>query len=213
EGIAGVCWNVSLMALRILDSDGEGSVNDAIAAIDYAIAMGANVINASWGTYDYLYSQPLFEAIQRAEAAGILFVAGAGNDGYPWAAYPAAYGRYYGLNNVISVMATDHNDNRAYWSLDSASNYGYDVDLGAPGMFILSTFPTNETDAMTDSDYSTDYDVLEGDDVPVAQGRSISGTSAAAPHVAGAAALMWSVNPNFTHTQIKQLILRSVDKT
>jgi len=213
EGIAGVCWTVRLMALRILDPNGEGSVNDAIAAIDYAIAMGADVINASWGTYDYLYSQPLLEAIQRAEAAGILFVAGAGNDGYYGAAYPAAYGRYYGLDNVISVMATDHNDNRAVWSSGSASNYGYSVDLGAPGKSILSTFPTNETAAMTARGYSTNYDVLEGDDVPVAQGRSISGTSAAAAHVSGAAALMWSANPDFTHTQIKQLILRSVDKT
>ncbi len=213
EGIAGVCWTVRLMALRILDTNGEGSVGDAIEAIEYAILMGADVINASWGTYDYMYSQSLYDVIADAGDAGILFVAGAGNDGYYGAAYPAAYGGYYGLDNVISVMATDHNDNRAYWSFGSASNYGYNVDLGAPGMFILSTFPTNETAAMAARGYSTDYDVLDGNDVPVAQGRSISGTSAAAPYVAGAAALMWSVNPDFTHTQIKQLILRSVDKT
>ena len=192
-GVAGVCWRVKLMAVRILDADGRGTIEGAIDGIDYAVAMDVNVINASWGTYTYSFA--LYDAIASAGDAKILFVAAAGNDGYPFADYPAGYG----LDNIISVMATNDFDMRALFS-----NYSpVEVDLGAPGENILSTFPTYDTNAITNPPgglppYSTDYE-------------TISGTSMAAPFVSGACALVKKVRPQFTYTQIKTIILRSVD--
>jgi len=87
----GVAWQVKIMALKFLGSDGSGALNDAIDCIDYAIANGARVINASYGGGQY--SRACKAAIDRANDAGILFVAAAGNeynnnDRYP--AYPAS---------------------------------------------------------------------------------------------------------------------------
>jgi len=190
EGIAGVCWAVKLMALRILDPNGVGETADAISAIRYATTMGASIINASWG--DYNYNQALYDAIAAAGDAGIIFVATAGNNGFDFAIYPAGYD----LDNIISVMATDHFDNR-----DVFSNYGLeDVDLGAPGVAILSTTPTEETQWMSDNGIPTDY-------------AYASGTSASAPHVSGAAALIRTLNPAFTPLQVKLIIMRAVDPT
>ncbi len=189
-GIAGVCWDVSLMALRMLDENGNGVTSDAIGAINYAISWNVDVINASWG--GYFYNMALYDTIAAADEAGILFVAAAGNDGFGMAAYPAGFD----LDNIISVMATNQFDNM--WGF---SNYSLrDVDLGAPGVGIFSTTPVEETDWMDGNDISTDYDFA-------------SGTSSAAPHVTGACALMKVVNPDLTYTQIKQIILRSVDPT
>jgi predicted outer membrane repeat protein len=190
EGIAGVCWTVKLMALRVLDANGVGDAANAIEAINYAVAMGASIINASWGSYSY--NQALYDAIAAAGDAGILVVAAAGNDGLNSAIYPAGYD----LDNIISVMATDSRDRR--WAL---SNYHIEqVDLGAPGEGILSTTPTNETNWMNANGISTDY-AFE------------SGTSAAAPHVTGACVLVGLVNPALTPIQIKKIILNTVDET
>jgi len=189
-GIAGVCWDVSLMALRMLDESGNGVTSDAIEAINYAMAWNVDVINASWG--GYFYDMALYDTIEAADEAGILFVAAAGNDGIGMAVYPAGFD----LDNIISVMATNQFDNM--WGF---SNYNLrDVDLGAPGVDIFSTTPVEATDWMDGNDISTDYDFG-------------SGTSAAAPHVTGACALIKVVNPDLTYTQIKQIILRSVDPT
>ncbi len=190
EGIAGVCWTVKLMALRILDANGVGATSDAIEAINYAMTYRAKVINASWGGYSY--SQALYDAIGAVGNAGILFVAAAGNDGINQATYPAAFD----LDNIISVMATDTFDNMAFFS-----NYNFEtVDLGAPGVGILSTTPTNATAWMTANNIPINY-AFE------------SGTSASAAHVTGACVLVGVVNPALTPIQIKKIILRGVDKT
>jgi len=198
-GISGVCWSVRLMSLRILDAEGEGTVASAVSAIQYAVTMGADIINASWGSY--YYDQSLYDAIAAAGQAGVLLVAAAGNDGYSdantpgfGALYPAAFGGVEGLDNVISVMATDEFDLRAWFSNYSARR----IDLGAPGNEILSTMPTFETDAMGDLELDTDYGIL-------------SGTSQAAPHVTGACALLRAIGPGLTHVQVKKIIMRSVD--
>jgi subtilisin family serine protease len=191
-GVAGVCWNVRIMALKFLSSEGSGYIDGAIACIEYSIDMGAKLSSNSWGGGGY--DQALKDAIDAAGAAGMLFVAAAGNsnqnsDIYPL--YPAAYDNPC----IISVMATDHTDNKSWFS-----NYGpTSVDLGAPGTGILSTFPTYETDAMVYYGLSTNYE-------------TISGTSMATPHVAGACAFMWSMNPALSHLQVKQIILDTVDK-
>ncbi|WP_017294026.1 S8 family serine peptidase [Geminocystis herdmanii] len=178
-GVAGVNWNVQLMALKFLDDYGNGSTFNAILAINYATMMGVNLTNNSWGGGGY--SQGLYDAISAAGNAGQLFVASAGNDGNnndAFASYPATYN----LDNIISVAATDHND-----QLASFSNYGATtVDLAAPGVNIYSTFPNNTY-------------------------GSISGTSMASPHVAGVAALLLANNPDLTDEEVKAAILSGVD--
>jgi len=130
EGVTGVCWTVKLMALRC-GTGGSISTDAAISAIDYATDKKVNVINASWGGPNYY--QSLYAAINRARTKGILFVAAAGNymgntqwyDNDEKAVYPSCYD----LDNIVSVLSTDHNDNRS-----SFSHYGKTtVDIGAPG--------------------------------------------------------------------------------
>lgn len=135
QGVAGVCWNVKIMALKFLDSSGSGYDSDAIECIQYAILMGANLSSNSWGGGGY--SQSLKDAIDAAGNANQLFIAAAGNnygnnnDINP--SYPASYTS----ENIISVLATDRYDN-----MSSFSNYGpTSVDIGAPGSDILSCQP------------------------------------------------------------------------
>ena len=192
-GVTGVCWNVKIMAIKFLDWYGEGTIDGAIASIEYAVNMGAKVLSNSWGVY--AYSEDLEDAIEAASTNGVLFIAAAGNEELDndgeFPCYPASYD----CQNIISILATTDNDGIADFS-----NYGPNsVDLGAPGVDILSTFPTYETDAMDDYGYSTYYE-------------TISGTSMATPHVAGACALAWSMNPTLSHLQVKDIILNTVDK-
>ncbi len=135
-GVAGINWNVQIMALKFLGADGSGSTSDAIRALNYAVQMGAQVSNNSYG--DTTFSQAFRDALENARQADHIFVAAAGNsssnnDAAPF--YPANYD----VANVISVAASDHNDRLA-----SFSNYGRQtVDLAAPGVNILSTTPNN----------------------------------------------------------------------
>ena len=184
-GVAGIAPGVKIMPLRILDQGGNGTVAGAIAAINYATTMrnrGVNirVTNNSWG--QYAVSHALYDAIEEHEAAGILFVAAAGNLGKnievePF--NPAAYN----LPNIISVVSTDNRD-----GLSGFSNYGaWSTDIGAPGTRILSTFPNNS------------YGLLDG-------------TSTAAPHVVGIAALAFSISPPDTpYAVIRDAILSGGD--
>jgi len=134
-GVAGVCWQAKIMPLRVFDAFG-GSATSAriIAAVGYAVNRGAKVINASFGGPDY--SQAEYDALSSANSAGVLFVAAAGNetannDTTPF--YPAGYN----LPNIISVAATDQNDDLTYFS-----NYGAtSVHVAAPGQNIYSTVP------------------------------------------------------------------------
>lgn len=190
-GVTGVNWKVMILALKFLDSRGSGYVSDAVKAIDYAIGLktknsiNIRILSNSWGGGG---SQALLDAILRANAHGMLFVAAAGNNGWPndWIPfYPASYGDplYGAAPNVVAVAATDKNDQRASWS-----NYGSrSVHLGAPGVDILSTTPANT------------YTVY-------------SGTSMATPHVSGAAALVLSKCPTLDTAGLKANILENVDK-
>jgi subtilisin family serine protease len=192
EGVAGVCWNVKLMALKFLDDLGYGYDSDAILAIEYATNMGATLTSNSWGGYDY--SAMLEAAI---DSSNMLFIAAVGNDDMDTdiiSHYPSGYN----LDNIIAVAATDHNDDRAYFS-----NYGAtSVDLGAPGVDILSTKPDNPTDISFDPPGCGLSSVYYG---------VISGTSMATPHVSGTAALLHSWNPSLTWAEVKAAILDNVD--
>src|SRR6266508_2886436 len=180
-GVTGVNWNVRVMPLKFLSSTGTGTTADAISAVLYAAAKGADVLNNSWAGDEY--SQALGDAIADADAHGSLFVAAAGNDGRDNDATPT-YPASYELPNVVSVAATDDTDDLAFFSNAGRRS----VDLGAPGVNIYSTWPG-------------------------ASYRDLSGTSMAAPHVAGAAALVKSAFPTATDMGIKAFLLDSVDAT
>jgi subtilisin family serine protease len=178
-GVAGINWTGRVAALKFLDWFGSGTMADAVRAVDYATQKGIRVTNNSWGGSEF--SQALLDAIERAGAAGGLYVAAAGNDGADTdqaPMYPAAYAS----PAIISVAATDSRD-----GLASFSNRGrLSVDLGAPGVAIYSTLPGGTYDWW-------------------------SGTSMATPHVAGAAALVKAARPGASSMAIKALLLRTVD--
>ena len=182
EGIIGIAHDkVDMVSLKVFDKDGNSNIFAQTRAIDYAIKNKIKLLNMSFGSV--VSSQTRYDAIARAKDAGILVIAAAGNkrqnsDSIPF--YPASHSR--DLDNVISVAATNHDDQLAWFS-----NYGAEtVDLGAPGEAILSTIP---------GDRYAKY----------------SGTSMAAPHVTGVAALVLARNPHFTYKEVKEQILDSVD--
>ncbi|MFW5698979.1 MAG: S8 family serine peptidase, partial [Planctomycetota bacterium] len=190
-GISGVCWSVKLMALRFLGGDGSGTASGAVSAIEYAIENGAHVTSNSWG--GGAASQALEDAISAANAADVAFVAAAGNSGNDNDDTPH-YPSSYDIDNVIAVAASDHDDAAASFSCYGAES----VDLFAPGVAVYSTFPTYMTDAMTQRGDDTHY-------------GSISGTSMATPHVAGAAALLQSVTGRLSPATVRTILLESVD--
>ena len=133
-GVAGVNWKAQIMPLKFIGADGNGSVDDAIRAIYYAVDHGARVINASWGGGDHV--QTLTDAISYANVHNVVFVTAAGNESVNNGvrrSYPADDR----LPNTISVAAIDING-----ALASFSNYGATtVDIAAPGVNIRSTVP------------------------------------------------------------------------
>ncbi|HKY75126.1 MAG TPA: S8 family serine peptidase, partial [Acidimicrobiia bacterium] len=179
-GVAGVAWDVKLLSAKFLGRRG-GTTANAVKAVDYFTDLKTrhriNLVatNNSWGGGGY--SQALYDAINRANTAGILFVAAAGNEGInvdTSATYPASYTNA----NLISVAAIDNTGKRASWS-----NYGaVGVDFGAPGVNIYSTLPDGKYGAY-------------------------SGTSMATPHVTGAVALYAASNPAAVHTKIRSDLL------
>lgn len=136
KGVVGVCWQVKLMAVRVLDASGGGTLAAIAQGIDFAVARGAHVINASLGGP---HSETMRAAVDNARNNGVIVVAAAGNEATTSMtySYPAAYGADgYNYDNVISVAAVDQNGNLA-----SFSNYGTWVDIAAPGVNILSSWP------------------------------------------------------------------------
>lgn len=187
-GVTGVAWKVKIMALKFLSAKGGGGTFEAAQAIDYASRMGARVANASWG--GPLYSRTIDDAIRLAGERGMLLVTAAGNEGLNNDA-SSSFPCNSAQPNVICVAATDPNDLRA-----SFSNYGAtNVDIAAPGVNILSTVPTGGCDMCAASGY-----------------RHASGTSMASPVVSGAAALVLAHNSRLTPTEVKSLLLNSVDR-
>ena len=198
-GVSGVNWNVKLMSLKFLNQFDEGSTGDAIRACSYAAEMrhlwettghtkGANVrvINASFGGDSF--TQSFVDALNELNNREILFVAAAGNlrDGSQESNNDRIpqFPSSYDVPNVIAVAATDQND-----QIPDFSHFGpTSVELGAPGDLVLSTTPQNT--------YSL-----------------FSGTSMAAPHVSGAAALLWAQNPSLTVEQVKRLLILNGDVT
>jgi len=175
-GVTGVSWNSKIMLLKFTDAFGAGTSANEIRAIEYATAKGASIINLSVGGFG-------FNPIEKAaiDASSAVVVCSAGNDGLDnddTPVYPASYNS----DNIISVAATDQDDD-----FPGFSNYGSaSVDVAAPGVNILSTWP------------GTDY-------------QYGSGTSMAAAYVSGVAALVKSKNSSWSNLNVKTAITSSVD--
>ena len=175
-GIAGINWDVSLIGLRFIGNNGQGTEADAVEAIEYATMMGFDLTSNSWGGEpdNSGGTDVMYKAIQEAQEAGVVFVAASGNNGRnidSRVILPAGYD----LDIIISVASSDRRDR-----MSSFSNYGSDrVDLMAPGSAVYSTIKPNW--------WGSKY-------------GSMSGTSMAAPIVAGAVALKYITVPSLPLT-------------
>ena len=193
------------MAIRFLTEKGQGTTADAVEAVKYGVDNGANVLSNSWGSEgddpNDPATQALKDVIQYAESHNVLFVAAAGN-GHQGNGYdndsdsrpgvPASYSN----ENIVSVAAIDEGAN-----LGSFSNWGArTVDLGAPGVKVFSTMVGNKySDTVID--------------IPGMMTATWDGTSMAAPHVSGAAALYISKHPGASYKEVKSALLSSVRRT
>lgn len=189
----GVTAKVKIMPLVVLDSYGFGDSGAVVKAFDYAIKNGADVINLSFGGYDY--SQDLKEKIIEANQKNITIVAAAGNsllggidlDVSPM--YPICYDYEWQANKIIGVASTDKND-----VLSSFSNYGSCIDISAPGEE-LSGLVLNEPEYQLKNFSVDDY----------------KGTSFATAMVSGSVALIKSINQYLNNEQILQILQSTAD--
>jgi len=173
-GIAGTGYNTSLISVKVLDSSGSGYYSWVANGIIWAADHGARVINLSLGGSSSSFT--LSNAVDYAWGKGVVIVAASGNSNSSRRLYPAYY------SQVISVAATDQNDQKAWFS-----SYGSWVKIAAPGVDIFSTY--------NNGDYAT-----------------LSGTSMATPFVSGVAGLVFGQHPDWTNTQVRNKLEASADK-
>jgi subtilisin family serine protease len=196
-GIVGVAPKARLMAVKALNNKGVGSDTDLSEAIVYATDNGADIINASWGGLGDSFV--LESAFEYAYSQGVLSVVAAGNENDNAGLYLPG-----NIKSNLVVAAVNVNQEKA-----SYSNFGSAVDIAAPGgdkNNIVSTMDDSHNIAKGDPDLK----VLDGVD-----GHSyyrLSGTSMATPHVAGAAAILKSLRPNFTPQQLEIAIKNETDQ-
>ncbi len=185
EGVAGVSWGAKIMPVKVLDSSGSGALSDVANGITWAADHGAQIVNMSLGST--AAASTLEDAINYAYGKGALLVAAAGNDyesGNP-TAYPAAY------DHVLAVGAIGDSDEHAHYS-----NTGSYVDVVAPGGNASDSYDTNPNHWILSTYWrGSGYSYVQ-----------VVGTSQAAPHVAGLAALILSVDGSLTNDEVEQVI-------
>jgi subtilisin family serine protease len=183
-GVAGVCWQAAIIPVKVLGDDGTGTLASMLNGLMYVAGTDAKVLNLSLGGAPP--TQEESDAIAANTDAGKLLVIAAGNennDNDVNPAYPASYPN----ESIISVAAL-----QGAGDLAEFSNFGVtQVDIAAPGQGIVSTIPV----------------ALAPNQDPAQAYAALSGTSMAAPHVAGAVALFWSYGPNLTPAQVKEELL------
>lgn len=201
KGVAGINWAVRLMALK--DESGGDELDPAdiyrfnsqvIECVNYVLMMKRRGINVRVVNNSYLHwarSRAVEDAIRLCSEEGILFVFAAGNGRADSDSVFAVFSASANLPNALSVAASDQSDNLLVVSAEAGSTYGQTtVDLAAPGPFSIST-----TDGSSPSAYTGRFGF----------------TSGAAPHVTGAAALLWAAKPQATVEQVTAALLSSVD--
>ena len=186
--IVGVAPDARVMPLRVLDAQGAGTSADTAAAFSYAGQAGARIVNASLG--DTSYSSAERAAIHANP--GTLYVVAAGNEHTSAnTTYPCAYSE----PNILCIGATDQKDAKASFSNYSSTT----VDLFAPGVDIVSSYPPGLDSDWTDEFGDVGYEILDG-------------TSMAAPHVAGAAALLLAAHPAWSVAELRQALMDTADR-
>ena len=188
KGVIGVSWKSRLLGCKFITAFGSGTTSNAVKCFNYIYELRNKqkqnivVTNSSWGSGSP--SRSLEEAMGRVNSP--LHVCSAGNSNSNRKLYPAGFD----LDNIISVAATDHDDLYAGFS-----SWGEEwVDLAAPGVSIVSTVPSGRCPMCAPSGYG-----------------ATSGTSMSSPHIAGAAALIWSEFKGLNNQQVKQRILSGID--
>ncbi len=181
-GVAGIAYKAQIMPIKVLSASGGGTISDIAEGIKFAADNGAKVINMSLGGGGD--SQLLREAIDYADQKGTVIIAAAGNNNQNASSYPARYPK------VLSVAAIDASGKKA-----SYSNFGAGIDISAPGGSETGKIIQNTIDPKTGEAIFVGY----------------QGTSMAAPHVAGVAALIVSVNDT-TPENIRKILQESTRK-
>jgi subtilisin family serine protease len=204
QGVIGVAPRSKILPLKALDSTGNGGVDGLARAIVYAAQNGADVINNSWGCQGGCESNPVVEdAVALAYELGVVVVFAAGNEARDVSAYSPQ-----NQPDVIVVSASDNEDQGAFFS-----NFGR-VDVAAPGSgpaFGPPDFaPFRAVLSLRAAECNTALLCPPELDVGTGYLRQ-AGTSMAAPHVAGVAALVLAKNPTFSPEEVRQVIRRSSD--
>lgn len=190
QGVAGVAFGARVMPVKVLDSRGQGSYENIIQGIEFAVTSGAKVINLSLAGNSQ--SQALDEAIQQARSRGVTVVAAAGNTNGP-VGYPAASG------NTLAVGAVNFSLNRARYS-----NFGPQIDIVAPG-------GDNRVDENADGfGDGIVQQTFKAGEINQFKYLFFEGTSMATPHVSGVIALLLAKKPDLTPDQIKALLIQTV---
>ncbi|WP_172255700.1 S8 family serine peptidase [Saccharibacillus deserti] len=175
--VTGMAPGISLYGVKVLDSGGTGTLQDVLEGLDWAIENDMNIINLSLGTPDD--SKALHDMVDKAYNKGIVVVASAGNSGTASNVNEDTVNYPAKYESVISVAAVDQNLEHAAFS-----SAGPRVDFSAPGVAIASTYPS-----------ALGYSY-----------RGMSGTSQAAPHIAGELALLKEKNPSASPAVLRQLL-------
>ena len=142
QGVAGVAWGVSILPIKVMGADGNGSYSAIASGINYAATNGARIINLSLGGTSS--SRTLQDAVKFAWSKGAVVIAAAGNNGTTNPVYPAAY------TECVAVSAINSSDTITSWS--SRGSY---VDICAPGENIATTGTNGAYVAMSGTSFSS----------------------------------------------------------
>jgi subtilisin family serine protease len=192
KGAVGVNWISKIMSLKYLNSSGNGTLANSLSALVYAADNGARISSNSWNCWycTNINANAIDDAVKYEHEAGMVIVVAAGNDNSDALNHMPASSQY-----SIAVSASDHTDAR--WEY---SSWGEKVDVAAPGNEILSL--KSSVSPMCPSSVTVGVNYCRR-----------SGTSMAAPHVSGLAALLLAKNPALTNEQVRQIIRNGADDT